>query len=384
MNRLMRMPTRRVPPRPGDTTVAAAPPPTAAPPFALRPPPAGCATITCDQAVFTSQRSALGEGYRIIAHGGGLTHRKKAELTRRSPSHGSLARDDADAFGLLAMPLAGGRVAVAHCVYAGAEHTGRGGQRVWSHYAVLDEAAFDAFGKNPMRVQRAMAIQTAPQPSLAQSLPRLELPAWRGADADDPPPAGAMLEVQLRLIDLCLMRGRWAVAGLACPTEALEWAWDLVPPCVRGRLSLSCGLGFCLGREVHITVVDSVRSGVERMIRGHDVHLRDLTQPDAPLGSPHVGWIDLIRAWAPRRRWSRVAALAGRIEGEGETLNRIARLCLDLDRAELADDEAKADLHERYLDFTPECAVEQELLAQLLAATEPPPEPDEESEDVAS
>ena len=47
-------------------------------------------TLTCDQAIFTSVRTPMGEGYRIIAASRGLSSPEKQAITRMSPSHGAL------------------------------------------------------------------------------------------------------------------------------------------------------------------------------------------------------------------------------------------------------------------------------------------------------
>ena len=46
--------------------------------------------LACDQAIFTSIRTPMGEGYRIIAASRGLRPHEKQAITRSSPSHDSL------------------------------------------------------------------------------------------------------------------------------------------------------------------------------------------------------------------------------------------------------------------------------------------------------
>ena len=48
------------------------------------------AALNCDQAIFTSIRTPMGEGYRIIAASRGVRPEEKQLITRRSPSHGAL------------------------------------------------------------------------------------------------------------------------------------------------------------------------------------------------------------------------------------------------------------------------------------------------------
>ena len=46
--------------------------------------------LTCDQAIFTSIRGPMGEGYRIVAASRGLRPEEKQAITRLSPSHEAL------------------------------------------------------------------------------------------------------------------------------------------------------------------------------------------------------------------------------------------------------------------------------------------------------
>ena len=96
------------------------------------PPRSGGRQVTCNQAIFTSIRSPMGEGYRVVAASPGLRPEEKIEITRRSPSHNSMTCASEDAVGLLAYALPTGRTCVCSCRHAGAEHTARGGQRVWT------------------------------------------------------------------------------------------------------------------------------------------------------------------------------------------------------------------------------------------------------------
>ena len=75
------------------------------------------ATLSCDQAIFTSVRSPMGEGYRVIAASKGVKPKEKQEITRNSPSHDALCislEDDRHDGPLAAAfyPLETGRLAV--------------------------------------------------------------------------------------------------------------------------------------------------------------------------------------------------------------------------------------------------------------------------------
>src|SRR6185503_20317863 len=102
--------------------------------------PPGCESVTVEHGVFTSIRSHTGEGYRIITATPGIKADERAEITRRCPSHGSFCEESADAVGMSFFTLTTERHFIAiHC-HAGVEHTARGGQRVYTHFVVLDNA----------------------------------------------------------------------------------------------------------------------------------------------------------------------------------------------------------------------------------------------------
>ena len=84
------------------------------------------ATLTCDQAIFTSIRTPMGEGYRIIAASRGLRPEEKQAITRSSPSHDSLCwpadkgtEETENRYGAAFYPLPTGRFCVALSCYGG-------------------------------------------------------------------------------------------------------------------------------------------------------------------------------------------------------------------------------------------------------------------------
>ena len=60
----------------------------------------GQSIMRCEQAIFTSKRTATACGYRIVAASAGLKAAEKRVISARSPSHGGLIHDGADACGL--------------------------------------------------------------------------------------------------------------------------------------------------------------------------------------------------------------------------------------------------------------------------------------------
>ena len=70
---------------------------------------AGDGVVQVERAVFTSMRSPMGEGYRIVAASNGICADERREILRCAPSHGSLCDSSPGATGLASFGLDNGR-----------------------------------------------------------------------------------------------------------------------------------------------------------------------------------------------------------------------------------------------------------------------------------
>ncbi|MFQ5413316.1 MAG: hypothetical protein ACE5E6_02550, partial [Phycisphaerae bacterium] len=122
--------------------------------------------MQCEQAIFTSVRTPMGEGYRIIAAGKGLKPEEKKTITTQSPSHEAVCDTSPDARAVACYPLPTERLCVAATRVAGAEQSGRGGRRVYTMNIIFDVGDFEAFGYNPFHVARAMETAGLTEPQL--------------------------------------------------------------------------------------------------------------------------------------------------------------------------------------------------------------------------
>jgi len=261
--------------------------------------------VTCDQAVFTSIRSPMGEGYRIVAAGRGLKPEEKQAIIRCSPSHealcasqeGEASEDDAAGVAFYALPS--GRLCIAFTCFAGAEHTGRGGKRVFTHNVIFAEADFTKCGYNPFAVLRAMksAGLTRPQLSPDLVLPQMEL----AVDANFVPPLDRRLRSILstfrrRFVLRCLME-RKAVA-VELPEGWTEWTEALVlgiPGPLRSMISFGAGLRFSMGRGHLLQVFHDENRSVARRAPAQGICFVDSeTSGDAP----NSAWFSFVdRHW---------------------------------------------------------------------------------------
>lgn len=330
---------------------------------------AGCGPAECDQAIFTSIRSRVGQGYRLVSASPGLTAEEKREITRRCPSHGNLCADGEEASAVSGYPLPGGRHCVALSRHAGLEHTARGGLRVHTAVVVLDAAGYAAFDCDPLRVQRAVAafgaeILDNPPPVL----PKLRLEA--GPQRLQGPSEAA--EHALYLLSALLCGRRLVVIGAA---DGLELARVLIaglPVCTRRRLAVSIGLKFAPTRQMDLSIVDRDEGETRRLLRGQDIELYDLADPPGRAASAFDPWISFIERMWLRAQHADLQALTRRIDESAgaQTLARITALCAGLERLPRCDLPELTKILQTIGPTTGQTQVERDLAAAVLAAAE--------------
>ncbi|MFT4570505.1 MAG: hypothetical protein ACI8TX_000526 [Hyphomicrobiaceae bacterium] len=332
-------------------------------------------SMLVDQAVFTSLPSATGQGYRLTAVTSGVTAEERRELTRRSPSHDSLIDEGTGTRGLLALPLASTRVAVGVVRFAGREHTGRGGQRVHTHFAIVTNDQYARFAGNPIKIAAAIMEAIGTDPLLEEDV-RLDLLLL---EAEPPlclfPISDPSRERELDRSDTVIEVADTLFAGRAVllvasthARETLEWSLLLLPLGLRMTAGVSLGLRFALGRELACTVLPEHDTSTARAVRGHAITQLDALAPGSGGLSDFGVWLDFVgRRWREGRT-TEIHRLTGRMGfpvGAAQ-LDRVvailddAEFCLTCDAAELA------ALIDRYVteSFNPE--LEGDLAEQLL------------------
>ncbi|MBN1488521.1 MAG: hypothetical protein JXA69_01270, partial [Phycisphaerae bacterium] len=115
----------------------------------------GAKVVGIDQAIFTCIRTPMGQGYRVVAASRGLRAKESSEIVTHAPSGDGLCDEGPEPVGISFYPLQSGRFCILHSRYAGAEPTGRGGQRAYTRAFVLDAEQLARFGNSPFQVLRA-------------------------------------------------------------------------------------------------------------------------------------------------------------------------------------------------------------------------------------
>jgi hypothetical protein len=337
--------------------------------------------LTCDQAIFTSVRTPMGEGYRIIAASRGLRPDEKQVITRFSPSHDALCLlQDEDASGSDGPLAAGfydlprGRFCVAVSCAAGAEHTGRGGQRIYTHNVVFARELFPDCGYNPFAVVRSMIEAGLASPELKPPpvLPELELtvqpwppgttdaafgtvlsPAWGRAILND------LLQDESVIVNL---PGNWLPVA-----EALLLG---VPGPARQSISLGAGMKFSVGRFHRLSLSHDEPGVIKSRIAGRPVKYIDPSTDAAPQ-TPPTEWLALVdRHWQRddfdglARRTSRAFANTA-----PESRERVARIYNQTDSASETDTPTLLSAAQTYLTRA-RIEEETDLVEELLNAVQ--------------
>jgi hypothetical protein len=293
----------------------------------------GAVPLPCDRAIFTSLPSATGEGYRLVAWSTGLRPEERQELTRRAPSHGALAGESESPRGIVLFRLQStGRFVCGLVRVSGAEHTRRGGGRVWTDFFLADAFAASKSGLHPHDFRAALAAAGPPkQPVGSSPLAAVDVPP-PSAPAPAQPNGDAAAAVAA-----ALFAGRTGVvAAGARATEVFEDALAMLPAAARGGLEAAGGLRFSPARGVRLTVLDKFDLDLDRATRGQKIDRLDVTSkapaPDGPLAT----WLALMARWWKEGRGAEAAALAARL-GDGWTTSGIldvASLCEAIDRGQ--------------------------------------------------
>jgi hypothetical protein len=329
--------------------------------------------VLSEQAIFTSARSATGEGYRLVAASPGVQVAEKIEITRRSPSHGGLCEEDPQAVGLEAYKLPTGKHCVAYCGYAGCEQTARGGQRVYTHAVVLDKHAWQRFQANPVPVHAAIArhVEEAgpsvkpggrlEKIALTPPPPAANLPAGSGGYGSD------SLEWALSAAADLLAGRQLILLDAPGPFRLLEKVLLSLPLEMREHLDVSVGVRFSPARRMRLVLTDEPEPELQRRIAGLNILLRRAEESAASGETLFQGWERLLRRWWREGRRHDIMRLTEICCGTScDALDRIAAICEATDALDGLAADGVRSLMARYTEGRPETRAEQTLIELLL------------------
>jgi len=294
----------------------------------------GAASLLGDRAIFTSLPSATGEGYRLVAWSPGLRPEERQELTRRAPSHGSLCGETAGTRGVIQMQLqAGGRIAWGFVRVAGAEHTRRGGGRVWTDFLLADAGEAAHEGLHPHALHAALLAEPAPKPPLGSS--PLAKVTVSGGTSGTPVAQDARAVTAAASVASLLIEGRSCViAAGAVPADVFDDALRMIPASLRSTIRACAGLRLSSSRGVKATLTDRFDQDIIRSTRGQGIECINLeASVPAPAG-PLAPWLALMSRWWNEQRAAHAVALADRLSGgwSPQEIADITEMCEAIDR----------------------------------------------------
>ncbi|MCG8405823.1 MAG: hypothetical protein MI923_11555 [Phycisphaerales bacterium] len=327
-------------------------------------------TVHTDQAIFTSVRTPTGEGYRIIAASSGLSGDEKAEITRKAPSHGSLCSSEPVAQGLSAYSMASGRYCVGFSRHAGKEHTARGGQRVYTHFVILNQEDYALFGCHPRRVHEAMKKVVGDEPMLKppRSLECLSLPVDDRHDTRNEQCIHDCPIEHLLQISLAMLQGdHLLVVGAGQEFDLFNRSLLTLPLVVRRSLAVSVGLTYSPVRKTQLCFIARDRGEAQRATRGQNIRWFDLDEPSSRSETPFDDWLDLLERRLHERRDAEIEQMTSAMPDDtsAESLIRIASICADKETVDTADLPRLTQLTVKYETFVACNRLETNLIKQL-------------------
>jgi len=251
--------------------------------------------VTVDHCVFTSVRSPMGEGYRIIAKTPGIQPEEAAELPQRAPSHGGLCDKGDSATGMLAFQLASGRYAIGFSRHAGREHTARGGLRAHTHFVIMDETDYSAFDFDPWAVAAAIKIADGDKPLLKArpQFPKLELTPK--SDVDDTQAEHDDPRALMNIVQMFIGTDTVVVDRMQYSSDLIKLAWRLVPAFARKARSVSDGICFAPARSIQHPFIFGDTASARNLIADRPETwcvLAEATEPDGYQPSPWIAYIE--------------------------------------------------------------------------------------------
>jgi hypothetical protein len=240
----------------------------------------------------------MGEGYRIIAATASIRADEKAEITSKSPSHGSLYGQE-DAIGLASFALKSGRRCVAYICHAGQEHTARGGWRVYSHATVLTQEQWQALHSNPVSIHAQLAAHVDQQGHVLKPVPSLDsltlsLDTPTLSSSLDLPTEPAAQTWVWKLADTAMQDQQLILTQANDPIRLLHGTLRCLPRSLRNDCDVYVNLKFSPSRLGLIQIISENDPQLVRLTMGRPIELYQHDQIPAAAEPCASNWIQLL------------------------------------------------------------------------------------------
>ena len=267
------------------------------------------------QAIFTSVRSGRNEGYQLAAVSPDVTSADARELAQWGPAHDSLYDTRSTAVSVNFHQLKSGLFCISQTVLAGREYSGRGGQRVYTHFFLLPLEVMNRFANHPFRVVEALVV--AGRANVFTKMPeRLDAIPLVGRASPVRPTDLECLCQMIRpeklaaLLNAALKTPSLGVTAAISPRRLFSGLIDLIPLPLRLQYTLTTGLKVSPRRPYRLAILPDIQEEQRQAIRvAHLTHLDLITDPP-PKYAAKSGWPLLMYDLLRRRQFSKVAAVA--------------------------------------------------------------------------
>jgi hypothetical protein len=257
--------------------------------------------MTIDQAIFTSARTARGDGYQLVARSEGVTDEEAHQLTTWGPSHDSLFDQGPSAVSYNAWMLPSGRLCASRTMSAGAEFSQRGGLRIYTQFLLVPPDVVERFAGNAFAILKA-ALADGKLAILERVPP--ELPQFALAGRASLVDRTAVDRLRTRLgplglaatIETVLNGETIALAGSLSPYLVYSAVINCLPPECRPEFSFTTGLRFSVRRKLRLFVAPADETERRQVLRASRCTLLDTS--DAALAAVRIehGWAALLRS----------------------------------------------------------------------------------------
>lgn len=272
-----------------------------------------------DQAVYSSIRSPVARGYRIVAASPGLTEDEKREIVQRAPSHGNLTDATEAATAAASFRLRSDRQAVLFARHAGPEPSGRGGLRVYTHILLMTPETYRNFAADPLRAEplsRSQVEATLRSPGVT-ALERLNTPlllsvTGLGVAGLAPDVADRMV----RVVAAVLSEQATIVVNAPQPRQILDVVLAALPVGRRERLSFAYGMKLSPQRDMRLLFHADSPAVAEAYAADHGYTTLDWMAA-TPLGGPFAAWLELVKAMLESGRLAELRRLTDGQAGPG-------------------------------------------------------------------
>ncbi|MCH8923700.1 MAG: hypothetical protein IIA67_11215 [Planctomycetes bacterium] len=231
----------------------------------------------------------------------GIVSQDRRELRVWGPSHDSLLTAGNEPSSVNFFRLPSGAYCVSKTVAAGPEYSGRGGERIYTHYLVVPPEVLARFGNNPFAVLYA-AVAGGYMVVSRQVPTRLgQIRLIGGAGQID---CAALSKINRvgqaaccgHVVDAVLAARSVAVVADRGPRKILSAAINCLPPSWRSDVSFSTGLKHSTRRPFRVIAVENDESLHQSLSRRHGFTIVGALDGSSENRQPLGGWAAFVTA----------------------------------------------------------------------------------------